>query len=42
MLATALALLDKGGFTSHRRHGMVYPRIVSTDLDDLWLLAEWH
>ena len=21
---------------------MVYPRIVSTDVNGLWLLAEWH
>jgi hypothetical protein len=21
---------------------MVYPRIVSTDVDMLWLMAEWH
>jgi hypothetical protein len=21
---------------------LVCPRIVSTDVDDLWLLAEWH
>jgi hypothetical protein len=22
--------------------GLVYPPIFSTDLDDLWLMGEWH